>query len=91
MIRYVKENKPKKVLLVTECSMASNVALEAPDTEFIKPCNLCPHMKRITLDKILKSLQTLTTEVKVDPAVASRARLAVERMLAVGKPAKAVQ
>jgi quinolinate synthase len=81
MIRYVKENKPKKVLLVTECSMASNVALEAPDTEFVKPCNLCPHMKRITLPKILDSLLNMTEEVTVDPAIAGRARLAVERMI----------
>jgi quinolinate synthase len=86
----VTENQPAKVVLLTECSMADNVSAENPDIEFMRPCNLCPHMKRITLDKILKSLQTLTTEVKVDPAVASRARLAVERMLAVGKPEKAV-
>ena len=81
MIKYVKDNKPAKVLLVTECSMAANVALEAPDTEFIKPCNLCPHMKRITLPKILDSLLNLTEEVFVDPAIADRARLAVERMI----------
>lgn len=81
MIKYVKDNKPAKVLLVTECSMAANVALEAPDTEFIKPCNLCPHMKRITLPKILDSLLYLTEEVFVDPAIADRARMAVERMI----------
>jgi quinolinate synthase len=81
MIKYVKDNKPAKVLLVTECSMASNVALEAPDTEFIKPCNLCPHMKRITLPKILDSLLYMTEEVLVDPAIADRARMAVERMI----------
>ena len=69
------------MLLVTECSMASNVALEAPDTEFIKPCNLCPHMKRITLPKILDSLLNMTEEVTVDPMIADRARLAVERMI----------
>ena len=81
MIRYVKENKPKKVLLVTECSMASNVALEAPDTEFIKPCNLCPHMKRITLPKILDSLVYLKEEVTIEPALAERARRSVQRMI----------
>jgi quinolinate synthase len=90
MIDYVVKKRPPKVVLLTECSMADNISAENPDIEFLRPCNLCPHMKRITLDKILKSLQTLTTEVKVDPAVATRARLAVERMLAVGKPAKAV-
>jgi quinolinate synthase len=72
--------------MVTECSMSDNVSAEYPDVEFIRPCNLCPHMKRITLPKILHSLQTLTTEVTIDPAVAARARAAVERMLAVGHP-----
>jgi quinolinate synthase len=81
MIKYVKDNKPSKVLLVTECSMASNVALEAPDTEFIKPCNLCPHMKRITLPKILDSLLFMTQEIIIDPTIADRARMAVERMI----------
>ena len=56
MINYVKDNRPAKVLLVTECSMASNIELEVPDVKFIKPCNLCPHMKRITLPNILESL-----------------------------------
>ena len=69
--------------------MSDNVAAEYPDVEFVKPCNLCPHMKRITLDKILHSLQTMTTEVLVDPAVSVRARKAIDRMLAVKLPAKA--
>jgi quinolinate synthase len=90
MIDYVVTKRPPKVVLLTECSMADNIAAENRDIEFLRPCNLCPHMKRITLAKILHALQTLTTEVKVDPDVAARARLAVERMLAVGKPAKAV-
>ncbi len=90
MIDYVLTKRPPKVVLLTECSMADNIAAENRDIEFLRPCNLCPHMKRITLGKILYSLQTLTTEVKVDPDVAERARRAVERMLAVGKPAKAV-
>ncbi|HET7040623.1 MAG TPA: quinolinate synthase NadA, partial [Gemmatimonadales bacterium] len=71
--------RPKKALLVTECSMASNIEQEAPGVEFIKPCNLCPHMKRITLPKILHSLQTMEFQVEVDPEVAARARLAVGR------------
>ncbi|HVU20128.1 MAG TPA: quinolinate synthase NadA [Rhizomicrobium sp.] len=89
MIHYVGDKRPKKVVMVTECSMSDNVAVEYPDVEFVRPCNLCPHMKRITLPKILHSLETMTTEVLVDPAIAVRARAAVERMLAVGKPAKA--
>lgn len=85
MIDFVASKRPPKVLMVTECSMSDNVAAELPDVEFVRPCNLCPHMKRITLPKILKALQTMSPQVEVDPAVAERARLAVERMLAVGR------
>jgi quinolinate synthase len=85
MVRYVGEVRPRRVVLVTECSMSDNVAVEHPDVEFVRPCQLCPHMKRITLPKILRSLQTLETKVEVDPEVGERARLAVERMLAVGR------
>jgi quinolinate synthase len=81
MIDWVKKNRPKKVMLVTECSMSSNVAAETPDVEFIRPCNLCPHMKRITLEKIHDSLLHMRYEVTVDPSVAERARRAVERMV----------
>ncbi|PYE35886.1 quinolinate synthetase [Rhizobium sp. PP-F2F-G38] len=81
MINYVKDKRPPKVLLVTECSMASNIQAEVEGVEFIKPCNLCPHMKRITLPKILDSLLTMTDEVLIDPEIADRARLAVERMI----------
>ncbi|HVV64215.1 MAG TPA: quinolinate synthase NadA [Rhizomicrobium sp.] len=88
MIGYVSEKRPKKVVMVTECSMSDNVAADYPDVEFVRPCNLCPHMKRITLPGILHSLQTMTYEVEVDPEIAARARHAVERMLAVAKPAK---
>ncbi|MBV9045885.1 MAG: quinolinate synthase NadA [Alphaproteobacteria bacterium] len=83
LINYVAQNRPKRVVMVTECSMSDNVAAEYPDVEFVRPCNLCPHMKRITLDKILRSLQTMTTEVTVDPAVSIRAKKAIDRMLAV--------
>ncbi len=85
MIRHVGEVKPRRVVMVTECSMSDNVAVEHPEVEFIRPCNLCPHMKRITLPKILRSLETLTERVEVEPEVAARARRAVERMLAVGR------
>jgi len=81
MIDWVREKRPKRVVLVTECSMADNVQAELPDIEFVKPCNLCPHMKRITLPKILDSLVYLKEEVTVDPAVAAKARRAVERMV----------
>jgi quinolinate synthase len=81
MIDWVKTKRPKKVVLVTECSMASNVAAETPDVEFVRPCNLCPHMKRISLENIRDSLLYLQHEVHVDPEVAVRARRAVERMV----------
>ena len=85
MIDWVKTGKHKRVLMVTECSMASNVAAEAPEVDFIRPCNLCPHMKRITLPKILDSLVYLRDEVIVDPAIADQARASVERMIALGR------
>ena len=87
MIDHLGRAKPKRVVLVTECSMSDNVAVQFPQTEFVRPCNLCPHMKRITLPKILRSLQTMEHRVEVEPAVAERARRAVERMLAVGRGA----
>ncbi|WP_310621041.1 quinolinate synthase NadA [Flexibacterium corallicola] len=81
MINWVKEKRPKKVMMITECSMADNVASETPDVNFIKPCNLCPHMKRITLNKILDSLLDMSGEVIVDESIAERARASVERMI----------
>jgi len=81
MIDWVKRRHPRKVVMVTECSMASNVKVEVPDVEFVQPCNLCPHMKRITLPKILDSLLTMQEEVTVDPLIAEKARRAVERMI----------
>lgn len=83
MIGYVKDERPQRVLLLTECSMSDNVAAEVEDVEFVRPCSLCPHMKRITLDNILHSLETLEPRVEVPAAVAERARRAVERMLDV--------
>ena len=81
MIKWVQDNQPSKVLLVTECSMSDNVAVEAPNVNFVRPCNLCPHMKRITLPRILDSLVYLKEEVTIAPEVAERARAAVERMI----------
>ncbi|MDJ0698856.1 MAG: quinolinate synthase NadA [Woeseiaceae bacterium] len=83
MQNFVTDERPEKVLMVTECSMSDNIAANVDDVEFIRPCNLCPHMKRITLANIETSLETLSPAVEIDPAVADRARAAVERMLAV--------
>lgn len=79
--QYIIDKQPAKAILVTECSMSDNIAADNPNVELIKGCQLCPHMKRITLPKILKSLQTETTAVEVDPAIAARALIAVQKML----------
>ena len=83
MQAFVYRQRPKRVLMVTECSMSDNVAAELPEVDFIRPCNLCPHMKRITLENIYESLETLEPRIRIDPDVAVRARQAVERMLAI--------
>ena len=83
MIDYVGKRRPAKVALITECSMSDNVSVQYPELEFITPCQMCPHMKKITLQKIRRSLETMQDEVRLDPATAARARLSVERMLAV--------
>jgi quinolinate synthase len=85
MTAYVEQRCPPSVVLITECSMSDNVAASCPDIEFVRPCNLCPHMKRNTLENILTSLQTMQHEVTIAPDVATRARAAVARMLAVGR------
>jgi quinolinate synthase len=81
MIQEVAKRRPQRVMMVTECSMSDNVAAEFPQIEFVRPCNLCPHMKKITLPGILESLKTMKHVVEVDPMVAGRARQAVKRML----------
>ncbi|MDQ6822872.1 MAG: quinolinate synthase NadA [Candidatus Eremiobacteraeota bacterium] len=86
MIDFVRDDRPARVVMITECSMASNVSASFPDVEFVRPCNLCPHMKRNTLPKILHSLQTMQYEVTIDPAIADRARAAVDRMLSYSAP-----
>ncbi len=83
MSSFVGRERPARVVLLTECSMSDNVAVLHPDVEFIRPCNLCPHMKRITLKNIRHALETNAHEVTIDPAIADRARLTVERMLAL--------
>ncbi|MGX9120389.1 quinolinate synthase NadA [Mesorhizobium sp. BHbsci] len=83
MSDYVGHNKPARVVLMTECSMSDNVAVEHPEVEFIRPCNLCAHMKRITLANIRTAIEQKRHLVTIDPRVADRARQAVERMLAI--------
>ena len=85
LIRHVDEHHPARVLLITECSMSANVSVNFPDTEFVRPCNICPHMARITVAGIYESLRDMKYEVTVPADIASRARVAVERMLAVGR------
>ncbi|UTP38543.1 quinolinate synthase NadA [Phenylobacterium sp. LH3H17] len=86
MTNYVMTKKPKQVVLITECSMADNVAIDAIETEFVRPCNLCPHMKRISLENIYEALVKNQYEVLVDPAIAERARLSVQRMIDLPPP-----
>lgn len=78
---WVETERPRQVMLVTECSMASNISDANPEVEFLGPCNMCPYMQKITLEKVLWSLHTMTGAVEVDPQVADRARLAVQRMI----------
>jgi quinolinate synthase len=88
MIGWVEKNQPQQVVMITECSMSDNVAAEFPEIDFVRPCTICPHMKRITLDNIVTSLDTLQHPVDVAPGVADRARRSLERMLAVGRGAR---
>jgi len=85
MSKYVKKNQPNKVMLVTECSMSDNVQVDNPNVQFIKPCNLCPHMKTITLQKILDCLEKETNEILIPEVISRKARKAVERMIAIGR------
>jgi quinolinate synthase len=86
MIDYVAKHRPAKVVLVTECSMSDNVAADYPELDFVRPCNLCPFMKKIELENILAALEEEKHEVHIDPAIAGRARISVERMLTGWKP-----
>ena len=87
MAAYVKDKAPKKAILITECSMSDNVAVDNPEVAFIRPCNLCPHMKRITLKGIYEALRDMKHEVQVDAAIAERARASVQAMLDLPRPA----
>jgi quinolinate synthase len=81
----IRHDAMERVMLITECSMADNLAIEFPRVAFTRPCNLCPHMQRITLPKIHEALRTLSPAVEVAPQVAARARAALQRMLDVGR------
>src|SRR5699024_8437786 len=83
MVAHVEREQPARVALITECSMSDNIAAELPEVEMVRPCNLCPHMKRNNLGNIRAALENLRHEVRIDPAVARRARAAVERMLEI--------
>lgn len=83
MSNYVKDKQPDNVVLITECSMSDNVALQNPDVNFVRPCNLCPHMKRISLPKILRSLQTMEHEILIDPEISKKAKQSIDRMIAL--------
>ena len=85
MINHVKNTKAKNIFLVTECSMSDNVQIENPNINFIKPCNLCPHMKKIELPKILDCLKNYKNEIKIDPDIAKNAKKAISRMIEVGR------
>ena len=85
MIKYVKDNQPKKVMMVTECSMSDNVQIDNPNVEFIRPCNLCPHMKRITLPKILECLENESNEILMSEEIIKKAKKSVKRMTEIGR------
>jgi len=85
MSEYVRKNQPTKVLLVTECTMSDNVQIENPNVQFIKPCNLCPHMKKITLKKIYECLKNESNEIKISDNIATMAKKSVERMAKIGR------
>lgn len=82
---YVSDNSPAKVVLLTECSMSDNVAVENPGVDFIRPCNLCPHMKRISLENIYDCLTGEKHEILIDEEVRIRAKNAIDAMLALPK------
>ncbi len=85
MSEYVKKNQPKKVMMVTECSMSDNVQVENPNVQFIKPCNLCPYMKKITLPKILDCLENESNEIIIPKNLMEKARRSVEKMTLIGR------
>ena len=85
MSNYVRDKQPSKVLMVTECSMSDNIQVENPNVDFVKPCNMCPHMKKITLPKILDCLENETGEIVMDKETIEKARISVERMAAIGR------
>lgn len=75
-----------RIALITECSMSDNLALAHHEVELVRPCSMCPHMKKITLEKIITCLETFQPQIHVPAEVAGRARRAVERMLEIQAP-----
>jgi len=88
MVRYIREHRPRRVAMITECSMADNVAAEFPDVELVRPCTVCPYMKRITLENIARALERMRFVIEIEPDIARRARRALDRMLEVGRGAR---
>jgi len=87
MLGYIKASHPARVAMITECAMAGNLVDAFPEIEFTQPCNLCPHMRRITLPKILRALETMSPQIEIEPDLATRARAAVVRMTETGRDA----
>ena len=85
MIKYVIDNQTENVMMFTECSMSDNVQIDNPNVKFIRPCNLCPHMKRITLPKVLECLENETNEILMNDETIEKARKSVERMTEIGR------
>ena len=85
MSKYVNKNQPKKVMMVTECSMSDNIQIENPNVDFVTPCNMCPHMKKITLPKILDCLEKESNEIIIPNNLIDKARQSVERMTSIGR------
>ena len=65
--------------------MSDNVQVDNPNVKFIRQCNLCPHMKKITLPKILDCLKNETNEILMDEVTIEKARKSVERMTKIGR------
>ena len=84
MAKFLSERRPPRAMLLTECAMADNVAVQCPDIQFVRPCNLCPHMKATTLERVVQALETLTVPIEIDPSLATRARRPIARMLEIG-------
>jgi len=85
MLRYVEKTEKGRLLLLTECSMGDNIAARNPNREILRICSIrCPHMGEITLEETLASLKEERYVIDVPEAIRSRARAALDRMIAIG-------